>query len=138
MWIYYLLPLANHDLFFVILTFNHHTDEETLWMDDSTWSFLIGVLTSVDRDYGSIINNLFHHINLHVVHHLCQEIPHYKTYEVTQAFKARWPDMYIKADHENGFLSFFRMWRIFAWAGYQEQVSPYWGFKCGGMDRLDD
>lgn len=137
--IYAILPIIGQDTMFIILSFNHHTHEETVWMNDETWTFLTGVLSSVDRDYGWIVNNLVTHINLHVVHHLCMDVPHYHTPKMTEIFREHFGDLYVQ-DKENGFVSFAKNWFGFACNGYLEsgatEQPQYWSWNTGSFESL--
>ncbi|KAF4396674.1 hypothetical protein G4B88_028988 [Cannabis sativa] len=54
----------------------------------SEWDWLKGALSTVDRDYGSLLNRVFHHLtDAHVAHHLFATIPHYHVNEATKAIK---------------------------------------------------
>jgi omega-3 fatty acid desaturase (delta-15 desaturase) len=55
------------------------------WYRDGAWSYLRGGLTTLDRDFGPLLNRLHHNIETHVVHHLFPQIPHYGLVEATAA-----------------------------------------------------
>ena len=59
----------------------HHDNQvkDTIVYGDESWNFVKGALQTVDRSYGSIIDNLSHNItNGHLIHHLFfTKIPHY-------------------------------------------------------------
>lgn len=67
-----------------------------LYYRDETWSYFLGAFTTVDRNYGSIINHLMHNIETHVVHHIFfTAIPHYNLVKATNAVKEMLGDYYI-------------------------------------------
>lgn len=76
--VYYGAPLLVFGTFLVVTTFLHHNDEDTPWYADSAWTYVKGSLSSVDRDYGALVNNVSHNIHLHQIHHLFPKIPHYR------------------------------------------------------------
>ena len=46
------------------------------------------MISTVDRDYGTIMNKIFHHCtDAHVIHHLFASMPHYNAREATEAIK---------------------------------------------------
>lgn len=76
--LYYAAPLAVMATFLIVTTFLHHQDEDAPWYPDAEWTYVKGNLSSVDRDYGLLVNILSHYINVHQIHHLFPIIPHYK------------------------------------------------------------
>jgi acyl-lipid omega-3 desaturase len=71
---------------FTVTYLQHHSEDGKLYTDD-TWTFTKGAFQTVDRDYGSIINRLSHHMmDGHVIHHLFfTRVPHYHLKEATDA-----------------------------------------------------
>lgn len=71
---------------FTVTYLQHHSDDGKLYTDD-TWTFTKGAFQTVDRDYGSIVNKLSHHMmDGHVIHHLFfTRVPHYHLKEATDA-----------------------------------------------------
>jgi omega-6 fatty acid desaturase / acyl-lipid omega-6 desaturase (Delta-12 desaturase) len=67
----YGMPLLVMNAWLVLVTYLHHTHPALPHYDSSEWDWLRGALATVDRDYGSILNHVFHNItDTHVVHHL--------------------------------------------------------------------
>lgn len=71
---------------FMVTYLQHHSDDGKLYTDD-TFTFEKGAFETVDRNYGTWINRLSHHMmDGHVVHHLFFErVPHYRLEEATKA-----------------------------------------------------
>jgi omega-3 fatty acid desaturase (delta-15 desaturase) len=82
---YYLAPLSVFGWWLVTVTYLQHHEDDTLVYDDETWKFVDAAFETVDRDYGTMVDSLSHHItNGHVVHHLFfTKIPHYHLEEAT-------------------------------------------------------
>jgi omega-3 fatty acid desaturase (delta-15 desaturase) len=75
-WITTVTYLQHHD----------NTREDTLVYGDKSWAFVKGALQTVDRSYGTVIDNLTHNItNGHLVHHIFfRQIPHYHLEKATR------------------------------------------------------
>ncbi|KAM6564618.1 hypothetical protein CsatB_024616 [Cannabis sativa] len=72
----------------VVIAYLNHTHPALPHYDSSEWDWLKGALSTVDRDYGSLLNRFFHHLtDAHVAHHLFATIPHYHVNEATKAIK---------------------------------------------------
>lgn len=71
---------------FMVTYLQHHSDDGKLYTDD-TYTFVRGAFETVDRDYGTLINRMSHHMmDGHVMHHLFfTKVPHYKLEMATQA-----------------------------------------------------
>ncbi|KNC96242.1 uncharacterized protein SPPG_08396 [Spizellomyces punctatus DAOM BR117] len=84
---YYVIPYLNVNAWLVLITFLQHTDPKIPHYREGEWNFLLGAISTVDRDYG-ILNHFFHHIgDTHVAHHLFSTMPHYNAEEATEAIK---------------------------------------------------
>ncbi|WOH01149.1 hypothetical protein DCAR_0520530 [Daucus carota subsp. sativus] len=71
-----------------MITTLQHIDRTVPYYDSTEWDWLRGSLASIDRDYGTILNVVFHHgPTSHVAHHLFPSMPHYHGDEATRAFK---------------------------------------------------
>lgn len=113
MFLYYFAPLLVFGSLLVVTTFLHHNDDETPWYPDAEWTYVKGNLSSVDRSYGALVDNLSHHIGTHQIHHLFPIIPHYKLDEATAAFRAAFPHLARQSDAPI-MRSFFRVARLYA------------------------
>jgi omega-6 fatty acid desaturase / acyl-lipid omega-6 desaturase (Delta-12 desaturase) len=72
----------------VAITFLQHTDPSLPYYSTSTWSFLRGAASTVDRDFGFIGRFFFHGaIDSHVLHHHASRIPFYHAVEASNAIK---------------------------------------------------
>ncbi|KAK3118729.1 hypothetical protein QOZ80_9BG0705690 [Eleusine coracana subsp. coracana] len=84
----YGMPLLVKNAWLVLVTYLHHTHAALPHYDSSEWDWLRGALATMDRDYGSILDNVFHNItDTHLVHHLFPTIPHYHGLEATKAVR---------------------------------------------------
>jgi omega-6 fatty acid desaturase / acyl-lipid omega-6 desaturase (Delta-12 desaturase) len=91
----YGMPLLVMNAWLVLVTYLHHTHPALPHYDSSEWDWLRGALATVDRDYGSILNHVFHNItDTHVVHHLFPTIPHYHAVQATKAVRPILADYY--------------------------------------------
>jgi len=74
---------------FMVTYLQHHSDDGLLYTDE-TWSFERGAFQTVDRDYGTWINRMSHHMmDGHLVHHLFfTRVPHYRLEEATKSLYA--------------------------------------------------
>lgn len=126
--LYYYAPLMVFGSMLVIVTFLHHNDEETPWYADSEWTYVKGNLSSVDRSYGAIIDNLSHNIGTHQIHHLFPIIPHYKLKQATRAFQQAFPELVRKND-EPILKVFYKVGRLYANYGVVEPDATVFTLK---------
>ncbi|CAG8483039.1 6524_t:CDS:1 [Ambispora leptoticha] len=112
---YYFLPWIIFSSWLVITTFlHHHGVEENLnlpWFSDDKWSYVLGNLSSVDRDYG-FLHDVTHSIGTHQIHHLFPAIPHYYLKEATVAFRAHYPK-YVQESNEPILRTFLNTFNVF-------------------------
>lgn len=73
---------------FMVTYLQHHSDDGKLYTDD-TFSFVKGAFETVDRDYGTWVNRMSHHmVDGHVIHHLFfEKVPHYRLEAATKALQ---------------------------------------------------
>jgi len=83
----YVAPLVVFWVWLAVVTYLHHTDPSCPFYRDGDWSYLRGGLSTTDRDYGVVLNELTHSIGTHVVHHLFPQIPHYHLEEANAAIR---------------------------------------------------
>ncbi|KAJ3041317.1 hypothetical protein HDV00_009589 [Rhizophlyctis rosea] len=108
---YYFIPYMLVNMWLVLITFLQHTDVRVPhFRGEGEWTFLIGALSTVDRDYGWL-NGFLHHIgDTHVAHHLFSTVPHYHAQEATEAMRGVLGKWYL-ATEEN-------IWKSL-WKSYQ-------------------
>eukprot|EP01133_Synstelium_polycarpum_P007911 gene7911-9287_t len=82
---YYLVPYLFVNFWMVLITYLQHTDPALPHYRDGAWTFQRGAALTIDRDYGWLLNNIFHNTtDAHVVHHFFSTIPHYHAKEATR------------------------------------------------------
>lgn len=62
---YYVMPYFLVNMWLVMITFLQHTDAKVPHFRNDEWNFLLGALSTVDRDYG-MLNYFFHHIGVSI------------------------------------------------------------------------
>lgn len=86
--LYYGFPYLWTNHWILTITFLQHTDFSIPYYPTSTWTFLRGAASTVDRDFGFIGRHLFHGaIEGHVMHHHVSRIPFYYAAEATEAVR---------------------------------------------------
>ncbi|PWA84224.1 plastid delta12-fatty acid acetylenase [Artemisia annua] len=83
----YGVPVLGVHMFFVLITYLHHTHLSLPHYDSTEWNWIRGALSTIDRDFG-FLNRVFHDVtHTHVLHHLISYIPHYHAKEARDAIK---------------------------------------------------
>nr|XP_043635244.1 delta(12) fatty acid desaturase DES8.11-like [Erigeron canadensis] len=91
----YGIPWMIMNAQFALITMMNHFHPALAHYDSKEWDWLRGALSTVDRDFGRILNNVYHDNPCgHVVHHLFSKIPHYHLVEATKAIKPVLGDYY--------------------------------------------
>nr|GEU90951.1 fatty acid desaturase, type 1 [Tanacetum cinerariifolium] len=91
----YGIPLFAFSCIFIIVTYLNHAHPSVPHFDSTEWNWLRGALSTIDRDYGMLMNWAFHNSNQnHVIHHLFPMLPHYHAFEATEAIKPIIRDYY--------------------------------------------
>lgn len=82
---YYGLGWLGTHIWLVLVTFLQHSDARLAHYDEAdNFNFVKGAISTVDRDYGALWNNLTHHItDAHLVHHVFSRVPFYRAKEMT-------------------------------------------------------
>lgn len=85
----YFVPWVITCVWLAGVTYLQHTDAAATYYRSPEWTFLKGALSTIDRNYGAVINHFHHNIgDRHVVHHLFfTGIPHYHLVDATEAIK---------------------------------------------------
>jgi len=84
---HYIGPYLIVNFWLVLYTWLHHTHPSIPHYGTDKWHWLLGCMSTIDRDYG-IFDYLHHDIgSTHVVHHLFSKIPHYHAKEATEKIK---------------------------------------------------
>lgn len=79
----------------VAYTWLQHTHPDVPHYGKDEWTWLRGALSTVDRPYPWIVDELHHRIGTtHVAHHVFHELPHYHAVEATAALKEFLGDHY--------------------------------------------
>ena len=92
---WYWCPYFIVNAWLVLYTILQHTDKDIphYGPDDFTW--LKGALSTVDRNYPFIIDDMHHYIgSTHVLHHLNAKIPFYYAKQATEELKEVLGDWY--------------------------------------------
>ncbi|GBB99099.1 hypothetical protein RclHR1_03410012 [Rhizophagus clarus] len=113
---YYFFPWIVFGSWLVITTFLHHhgvdDDLKLPWFSNDQWNYVVGNLSSVDRDYG-ILHDVTHSIGTHQVHHLFPAIPHYYLKDATTYFQQKYPH-FKRESKEPIFKTFINMFDIWS------------------------
>jgi fatty acid desaturase len=117
----------------VTITYLHHTDFALPYYPPSSFTFLRGAASTVDRDFGFIGRHLFHGaINTHVLHHHCCKIPFYHAQEASEAMRKVMGKAYI-SDFEGSYLAAF--WRNYTTCKFVEPAATGETEEIGESDR---
>jgi omega-6 fatty acid desaturase (delta-12 desaturase) len=110
---FHLIPYMWVNFWLLTITFLQHTDLSIPHYKSCEWTWLRGVLATVDRDYG-VLNILHHHIaDTHVLHHMFSKIPHYHAVEASEAIK--------KSGYLNDYYHFDNTpWYVALWRSYSD------------------
>jgi omega-6 fatty acid desaturase (delta-12 desaturase) len=83
--LWYGAPYLWVNAWLVFITYLQHSDIRVPHYTPEHWNFVRGALSTVDRDFGPMINWWLHHIHdSHVVHHLFSTMPFYNAIQVTR------------------------------------------------------
>jgi omega-6 fatty acid desaturase (delta-12 desaturase) len=88
----FIIPQFTFQFWMSTFTFFHHTNPDSLFMQEGTWDPGKAQLGStIHMRYPGWIDWLTHDISWHVPHHVCVGIPHYHLREAHQALKITYP-----------------------------------------------
>ena len=107
---HYISPYLIVNSWLVLYTWLQHTDKNIPHYGTDVFTFEIGAISTIDRNYPYIIDQLHHHIGTtHVVHHIDYKIPHYRAVRATEIIKEVLGDtMYRKS--KNSIL--YDLWNV--------------------------
>ncbi|EME89446.1 uncharacterized protein MYCFIDRAFT_86366 [Pseudocercospora fijiensis CIRAD86] len=106
----YGVPYAWVNNWLVAITYLHHTHRDIQHFASSGWTYMNGVLSTIDRPFGIVGRYVFHGIiDFHVVHHLFPQIPFYHAEEATEAVKKELGERYCFDDTP----FWLALWRTF-------------------------
>eukprot|EP00798_Chlamydomonas_sp_ICE-L_P019522 gene19522-26197_t len=102
----YLVPYLVGVTWLSVTTYlQHHgpsdPEEKIPWYRGQEWSYFRGALSTIDRDFG-IFNKIHHNIEIHVIHHLFTQMPHYNLVEATNAAKGVMGPYYREPEKSKG------------------------------------
>ncbi|KAJ3553381.1 hypothetical protein NM688_g3643 [Phlebia brevispora] len=117
------------DIGIVMCTFLHHSDPSIPHYRGKEWTYLRGILATVDRPLlGWIGRFFFHNVSHdHIAHHFFSSVPFYNQPQVTEAIKTVLGDEY-NYDSTN---SFFALYRSFTECVFVEEEDDIVFYKNG-------
>lgn len=119
--VWYFVPYLWVNNWLVAITFLQHTDPSLPHYDGTSWNFVRGAASTIDREFGFIGRQLFHGIiETHVLHHYVSMIPFYHADEATEAIK---PVMgrHYRSNTEGGPIGFLKsLWTTARWCQWVE------------------
>ena len=85
---WYIGPYVITNGWLVMYTFLQHTHEHISHFANKEYTFLHGMLSTIDRPYNRLTNFLHHNIgSTHILHHYNYKIPHYRAKNITPKLK---------------------------------------------------
>jgi fatty acid desaturase len=92
----YIGPYLVTNAWLVLYTWLQHTHPDVPHYGPEDFTFLKGALSTLDRPYPWLIDQMHHHIGTtHVLHHVNYSIPHYRAEEYTREIKKVLGDAYL-------------------------------------------
>jgi omega-6 fatty acid desaturase (delta-12 desaturase) len=125
---YYFVPYLWVNHWLVLITYLQHTDPRIphYSRDTKKWNFERGAISTVDRDYGWLLNHIMHHIqDSHVAHHIFSDMPYYGAIKATPYLKKKLGKYYV-FDGTHYYKACLRSWMSCQYVADHGQVS-YWG-----------
>lgn len=123
----YVVPYLIVNFWLVTITKLQHTNPDVPYFENKEWGWLIGQLTTIDRDFGPFLNKTLHYINnTHLTHHLFSKIPFYHAPEATEAVKKVVGHYYRFNDAP----VWKQIWNVFSECVYIEKEGrAYWFYR---------
>ena len=107
--IWYWCPLLITNGWLVLYTILQHTDSNVPHYGTDTFTWLKGALSTIDRPYPWIIDEMHHYIgSTHVLHHLNYRIPFYWAKEATEDIKKVLGKEYYNYDNTNFLIALYK------------------------------
>ena len=111
----FVAPYLQVNFWLVMITLLQHSHPSLPHFAGAEWEWLRGACSTVDRDYGWLLNTLHHHLaDTHVCHHIFSGMPHYHAQEATAALRAVMGP-YYRVDTRNVFVAMLSDWRTCAY-----------------------
>jgi omega-6 fatty acid desaturase (delta-12 desaturase) len=121
----YFAPYLMVNFWLVMITLLQHTHPSLPHFTGAEWEWLRGACSTVDRDYGWVLNTLHHHIaDTHVAHHLFSALPHYHAREATAALRSVMGPYYAR-DERNVFAAMLSDWAACEYVDADAGASPH-------------
>jgi omega-6 fatty acid desaturase (delta-12 desaturase) len=100
-------PYMVVNMWLVLYTWLQHSHEDVPHLGDDAFTWIRGALSTVDRPYPSVVDELHHHIgSTHVLHHLFSRVPHYHAQAATRAIRKELRGAYRYDDSPIGVATF--------------------------------
>ncbi|KDR69558.1 hypothetical protein GALMADRAFT_77316 [Galerina marginata CBS 339.88] len=131
----YGLPLIAAGHWVTMIVFLQHTDPSLPHYRENTWNFLLGALSTMDRDFLGWQGRFFLHniAHFHTVHHLFPTIPFYHAEEATEIIKRALSHRY----HSSSEPVFRCLWENFNSCQFVEDEDQVLYYKDGqGRNRI--
>ena len=93
--LWYVAPYTVVNMWLVLYTWLQHCHEDIPHLGEDSFTWIRGALSTVDRPYPWLVDQLHHHIGTtHVLHHLFSRIPHYHAEAASKAMQAELREAY--------------------------------------------
>jgi len=92
-------PYLVVNAWLVTITWLQHTHHDLHHFGQRDFTWVKGAFSTVDRDWGCLLDVLHHRITTtHVAHHVCERIPHYHAVRATEALRKAFPELCLRDD----------------------------------------
>jgi len=109
---WYGVPYLVVNAHLVLITYLQHTGPAVPHYRSPTFTWLRGALSTVDRSFGWLLDDAFHHIaDSHVVHHLFHTMPWYNAVSATPYVKRVLGEYYLSDTDTLVPVALWRMWQ---------------------------
>lgn len=122
---YYIIPYLWVNHWLVLITFLQHTHPMIPHFRRSSWNFVKGAASTVDRSYGWVLDHFMHHIqDSHVAHHMFSTMPFYNAVKATPYIKKALGPLYFE-DHTSFYKAAMYSWVNCQYVDDNGDVLPY-------------